>query len=97
MKLYTLSTGCYSDFMEWKLTHDNIISVEEFNNMVVECCNELKDKDDYVGYGSEIVALLIKKHGFKTIQYINCHAFDYSHRYGKDEFPATSIKKDIID
>jgi len=78
MYFYSVSTGCYSDYEEIMLVHTSKFSSEEFEELIINACINLKEIDDYIGYANDVVDYLIKNNDFKKLSYINCHAFDYS-------------------
>jgi hypothetical protein len=84
MNLYTISTGCYSDYTETKLSHKNKFTKEEFKEVCEKVCADLQGDrtDNYYLNEEMVVNEMISRYGFKKISFINCHIWDYS--YDKD-------------
>ena len=84
MNLYTISTGCYSDYCETKLIHEQKFTAQEFKEMCKKVCADLQGNrfDDYFLNEEMVVNEVISRYGFKKISFINCHIWDYS--YDKD-------------
>jgi len=84
MNLYTISTGCYSDYDETKLIHEQKFTVEEFKTMCEQVCKDLQGDrtDNYYLNEEMVVNEMIYRYGFKKTSVINCHIWDYS--YDKD-------------
>lgn len=100
INIYSVSTGCYSDYYEIIVTSETNYTKEGFLELINNICKDIISRDDYVGYASEIVDVMVKNHGFKRLQYMNCHAFDYS--FGKKLFndsnpdvPCINMRGDI--
>lgn len=84
MNLYTISTGCYSDYCEEKLVHEKQFTIEEFKLMCETVCSDLQGNrtDNYCLNKEMVIKELISRYGFKKISFLNCHIWDYS--YDKD-------------
>lgn len=89
MYFYSVSTGCYSDIQETMLQHKKKFKVSEFNEIVTNICKRINAGDRFFSDNDRICDTLEKEFGFERLEYINCHAYDYSFGY-KDSMPQSS-------
>lgn len=78
MKLYSISSGCYSDYINIIITNKKDYTDEEFLLLCKSICEDLKRKDDYLRNLYAVLKILINKHEFTLVNYPEVHLWDYS-------------------
>lgn len=92
--IYSVSTGCYSDYDETILLHNKKFTKEEFKDICSKALEKVRKTDDYISTEDETVKVLTEEYGFEVATYLNCHLFDYS---SDDELPKVYEKGGIED
>lgn len=81
MHIYTVSTGCYSDYTEIILVHEKEFTEDEFLEMCktsLEIASRLVATSlDYRNCLEETLKVLAVEYGFQSAKYLNCYLYDY--------------------
>lgn len=87
MKIYQISTGCYSDFDHKILAHEKEYTAKEFSDLCETIAKEVVRKDRYGENVEAVVTQLTAKYGFFKPKIAECHFWDYSYNYSsKSQF-----------
>lgn len=85
MKIYCVSTGCYSDKAYLMLTSEKIFEDDEFKELCKYICEELERKENFYSNLEEVVKVLVNRYGFNILKYPDVHLWDYSFGRPDDE------------